>query len=47
MAFTNFGVGIKVLDLETGKVRESTNKDLAEAAILCDTADSAGLRARL
>jgi trimethylamine--corrinoid protein Co-methyltransferase len=39
VGFTNFGVGIKVLDMETGKVRESTNKDLAECAILCDATE--------
>jgi len=36
VAFTSFGVAVKVLDLETGKVRESTKKDVAEAALLCD-----------
>ena len=41
VAYTSFGVAIKVLDLETGKVRESTNKDLAESAILVDAADGA------
>ena len=40
VGFTNFGVAIKVLDLETGAVRESTNKDLAESAILVDAADN-------
>ncbi len=39
VAYTTFGVAIKVLDLETGKVRESTNKDLAESAILADAAE--------
>ena len=39
VGFTNFGVGIKILDLETGKVRESTNKDLAESTLLCDAAE--------
>ncbi len=40
VANTSFGVGIKILDIETAKVRESTNKDLAESAILADAADS-------
>lgn len=40
VGFTNFGVGIKVLDMETGKIRESTNEDLAECTILCDAADA-------
>ena len=39
VANITFGVGIKILDLETGKHRDSTNKDLAESAILCDAAD--------
>ncbi len=40
VGFTSFGVAIKVLDLETGVVRESTNKDLAESTILVDAADN-------
>lgn len=36
VAFTNFNVAAQVLDFETGKVRESTKKDLTEAAILVD-----------
>jgi len=36
VANTTFGVGIKVLDLDTGKHRDSTNKDLADSAILAD-----------
>jgi len=39
VAYTTFGVAIKVLDLETGKTRESTNKDLAESSILADAAE--------
>ena len=39
VAYTTFGVGIKVLDLETGKVRETTNKDLADASILADATE--------
>lgn len=39
VAYTTFGVGINVLDLETGKHRESTNKDLADSAILSDAAE--------
>jgi trimethylamine--corrinoid protein Co-methyltransferase len=41
VAYTSFGVAVMVLDLETGEVRESTNKDLAESAILVDAAESA------
>lgn len=37
---TNFGVAVKVLDLETGKTSESTNKHLAEVGILVDALDS-------
>ena len=40
VGFSSFGVAIKVLDLETGAVRESTNKDLAESTILVDAADN-------
>ena len=36
VAYTTFGVGINLLDLETGKHRGSTNKDLADSAILSD-----------
>ncbi len=39
VANTTFGVGIKVIDLETGKHRDSTNKDLADSAILSDAAE--------
>jgi trimethylamine--corrinoid protein Co-methyltransferase len=39
VAYTTFGVGIKILDLDTGKHRDSTNKDLIEAAILSDALD--------
>ena len=39
VAYTTFGVGIKVIDLETGKLRDSTNKDLADSAILADAAE--------
>jgi len=39
VANTTFGTGIKVLDLETGKCRDSTNKDLADSAILSDAAE--------
>lgn len=41
VAYTSFGVAVMVLDLETGKVRESTNKDLAESATLVDAVESA------
>ncbi|MCK4696819.1 MAG: trimethylamine methyltransferase family protein [Dehalococcoidia bacterium] len=40
VAYTCFGVAIEILDSETGKVRETTNKDLAETAILADAAES-------
>ncbi len=36
---TNFGVAIKVRDLETGQVRDSLLQDCVESAILCDAAD--------
>lgn len=39
VGFMPFGVAIQVLDLETGKIRESTNKDVADAVILADAAD--------
>ncbi|MBA7634278.1 Glycine betaine methyltransferase [subsurface metagenome] len=39
VAYTTFGVAIKVIDLETGKARESTNKDLADSAILVDATE--------
>ena len=39
VAYTTFGVGIKVLDLETGEHRDSTNKDLADSAILSDAVE--------
>jgi len=39
VANTTFGVAVEILDSETGKVRETTNQDLAETAILADAAD--------
>jgi len=39
VANTNFGVAVKVLDLETGQCRDSTLRDLVEAATLVDAAD--------
>ena len=39
IANTTFGVGISVLDIETGKHRKSMNRDLAESAILADYLD--------
>jgi len=39
VGFSNFQVGIEMLDIETGKVRESTLRDVAETAILCDALD--------
>jgi trimethylamine--corrinoid protein Co-methyltransferase len=41
VANTNFGSAVKVLDLETGQRRDSTLKDLVDAAKLCDAADGA------
>ena len=41
--FTNFAVSIKVLDLETGEARQSTNRDLADAAILVDAVEEADI----
>jgi len=41
--FTCFAVSTKVLDLETGEARQSTNKDLAEAATLVDAVDEADI----
>jgi len=40
VAFSSFGEGIKMLDMETGVVRESTKQDLVECAILCDALDN-------
>jgi len=39
VGFTNFGVAVQIIDLETGRVRQPTKKDVAEAAILCDALD--------
>jgi trimethylamine--corrinoid protein Co-methyltransferase len=39
----SFGVGIEMLDLETGKVRESTLSDVVDCAKLCDAADGVDL----
>lgn len=40
VTFTNFAIAPKIIDLETGKVRQTTSKDLVECTILCDAADS-------
>lgn len=40
VGFATFGVAIKILDLETGKVRESTSKDMAKVSILCDALEN-------
>jgi trimethylamine--corrinoid protein Co-methyltransferase len=40
VGFTSFGEGIKMLDMETGEIRESTKQDLVETAILCDALDN-------
>ena len=34
--FTNFGEGIMIRDLQTGKLRETVKQDLADAAVLID-----------
>lgn len=39
VAYSNFGTAPRILDLDTGKTRESTNRDLAESAILIDACD--------
>ena len=36
VGFTNFGEGIKLVDAETGELREPTKRDVAEAARLID-----------
>ena len=36
VAYLNFGVAPQILDMETGKARESTLKDLAETALMVD-----------
>ncbi|MCL4367781.1 MAG: trimethylamine methyltransferase family protein, partial [Actinobacteria bacterium] len=40
VGFTVFGVGLRVLDLDTGDLRPSTLDDLAQATRLCDALDS-------
>lgn len=39
VTFTNFAIAPNIIDLETGKVRKPTSKDMAESTILCDAAD--------
>jgi len=39
VCFTNFGYGLKVMDLETGAIRESTKKDTEESTLLVDALD--------
>ncbi len=36
VGFTNFGEGIKIVDVETGEVREPTKKDVGESARVVD-----------
>ena len=36
VGFTNFGEGIKVIDVETGEVREPTKQDVADSARVVD-----------
>jgi len=40
VAYTTFGTGIKFLDSGTGKVKETSNKELIEASILADACES-------
>ncbi len=40
VGFTIFGVGLRVLDLETGEHRVSSHEDLRQATLLCDALDS-------
>ena len=40
MNFINFGEGIKMMDIETGEVRNSTKQDVAETAVLVDALDN-------
>jgi trimethylamine--corrinoid protein Co-methyltransferase len=39
VGFMPFGVAIQMMDLDTGKIRESTAKDVAEAVLLSDYAN--------
>ncbi len=39
VGYTNFGEGTKVVDHETGQLRDSTLQDLADSARLCDAMD--------
>lgn len=43
IAFTSFAVAPKILDLETGEVRQSTNQDLADTARLVDACEDADI----
>lgn len=40
VAYLNFGVAPQILDMKTGKARESTLKDLAETALMVDAIDN-------
>jgi len=40
VGFTNFGAGVMVIDPETGEYRESTKKDVADTALVCDALES-------
>ena len=39
VGFTTFGEGLRVVDLETGEMRESTKQDVADTARLADYLD--------
>ena len=40
VAWTNFGAGIKIYDAFTGDFRDTTIKDVADTALVCDALDS-------
>lgn len=40
VSYTTFGVGVKINDIETGELRDTTVKDLAETAIVADYLDN-------
>ena len=42
VAYTNFGVALKIIDLDTCEVRDTTNKDLVDAVKLIDATDEIG-----
>lgn len=40
VGFTNFGVGIQVVDPETGIISESTKEDVGRTALMCDAMEN-------